>query len=249
MQDSRTSETTQKSIEATIVSGILSAKIRPGTRLGENQLATLFGVSRTRVREAMMRLETRGIVHVSPRRGWFVVEPSAEDAIAVYEARRVVEAGLLRSMGVLTEEGRKALDTHLNEERNAMAAGDRQRLTYLMGDFHIRIAELSGNAIIVEVLRDLTARTVLISMLYQSEFHAAQSHDGHCRIFEAMQAGDFIRAAELSVEHLDEVEMGLDLTARPDPLSDLRDSLSLPPRTASSISQQSDPKITTSKEQ
>ncbi|MGO8279605.1 FCD domain-containing protein, partial [Rhizobium ruizarguesonis] len=85
-------------------------------------------------------------------------------------------------------------------------------LTYFMGDFHIRIAELSGNAIIVDILLDLTARTILISMLYQSEFHAAQSHDGHCRIFEAMQEGDFVRAAELSVEHLDEVEMGLDLT-------------------------------------
>ncbi|TLW99268.1 GntR family transcriptional regulator [Rhizobium sp. MHM7A] len=249
MQDSHASETTQKSIEETIVSGILSAKIRPGTRLGENQLAALFAVSRTRVREAMMRLEARGIVHVSPRRGWFVVEPSAEDAVAVYEARRVIEAGLLRSMGVLTEEGRKALDTHLNEERNAMAAGDRQRLTYLMGDFHIRIAELSGNTIIVDILRDLTARTILISMLYQSEFHAAQSHEGHCRIFEALQEGDFGRAAELSVEHLDEVEMGLDLTARPDPLSDLRKSLSLPPSTAASISRHSDRKTATSKEQ
>ncbi|XKM43758.1 hypothetical protein A4U53_037115 (plasmid) [Rhizobium ruizarguesonis] len=65
----------------------------------------------------MMRLETRGIVHVSPRRGWFVVEPSAEEAIAVYEARRVIEAGLLRSMRALTDEGRKALDAHLNEEK------------------------------------------------------------------------------------------------------------------------------------
>ncbi|MBX4970667.1 GntR family transcriptional regulator [Rhizobium binae] len=249
MQDSHTSETNQKSIEATIVSGILSARIRPGARLGENQLAALFDVSRTRVREAMMRLETRGIVHVSPRRGWFVVEPSAEDAIAVYEARRIVEAGLLRSMRVLTEEGRKALEAHLNEERNAMAAGDRQRLTYLMGDFHIRIAELSGNAIIVDILRDLTARTILISILYQSEFHAAQSHEGHCRIFEAMQAGDFAKAATLAVEHLDEVEMGLDLTARPDPLSDLRNSLSLPPKAASAVSRQSDLKTATSKEQ
>ncbi|MBB4234707.1 GntR family transcriptional regulator [Rhizobium esperanzae] len=233
MQDSQTSDTTQKTIEETIVSGILSARIRPGTRLSENQLASLFGVSRTRVREAMMRLETRGIVHVSPRRGWFVVEPSAEEAIAVYEARRIIEAGLLRSMRVLTDAGREALDAHLNEERSAIAAGDRQRLTYLMGDFHIRIAELSGNAIIVDILRDLTARTILISMLYQSEFHAAQSHDGHCRIFQAMQAGDFGRAAELAVEHLDEVEMGLDLTARPDPLSELRSSLSLPSRTVS----------------
>ncbi|RUM24049.1 GntR family transcriptional regulator [Rhizobium vallis] len=242
MQDSRATEITQRTIEETIVSGILSARIRPGTRLSENQLATLFGVSRTRVREAMMRLETRGIVHVSPRRGWFVVEPSAEDAMAVYEARRIIEAGLLRSMRSLTDAGRKALEAHLHEEKHALASGDRQRLTYLMGDFHIRIAELSGNGILVDILRDLTARTILISMLYQSDFHAAQSHDGHCRIFEAMQSGDFTRAAELSVEHLDEVEMGLDLTTRPDPLSELRNSLSLPPKTASSVSPQPDPK-------
>ncbi len=49
-----------------------------------------------------------------------------------------------------------------------------------------------------------------------------------------MAAGDFVKAAELSVEHLDEVETGLDLTTRPDPLSELRSSLSLPPRTVSS---------------
>ncbi len=72
-----------------------------------------------------------------------------------------------------------------------MAAGDRQRLTCLMGDFHIRIAELGGNPILVDILRDLTARTILISMLYQSEFHAVQSHEGHCRIFEAMAGRRF----------------------------------------------------------
>ncbi|MFW8643520.1 FCD domain-containing protein [Rhizobium beringeri] len=137
---------------------------------------------------------------------------------------------MLRSMRALTDEGRQSARRAFERGKSAMAAGDRQRLTYLMGDFHIRIAELSGNAIIVDILRDLTARTILISMLYQSEFHAAQSHDGHCRIFEAMQAGDFVRAAELSIEHLDEVEMGLDLTTRPDPLSELRSSLSLPPK-------------------
>ncbi|MDP9813128.1 DNA-binding GntR family transcriptional regulator [Rhizobium tibeticum] len=190
----------------------------------------------------MMRLETRGIVHVSPRRGWFVVEPSAEEAMTVYAARRVIEPGLLRSMRPLTEDGRRVLVAHLDEEKAAMAAGDRQRLTCLMGDFHIRIAELCGNAVLIEMLRDLTARTILISMLYQSEFHAAQSHQGHRRIFEAMAEGDFVKAAELSIEHLDEVETGLDLTARPDPLSELRISLSLPPKNAPSTSRLSDAK-------
>ncbi|WP_332304491.1 GntR family transcriptional regulator [Rhizobium sp. GR12] len=228
MQDLHTRQDRQINIEEAIISGILSARIRPGTRLSENQLAGLFSVSRTRVREAMMRLETRGIVHVSARRGWFVVEPSAEEAMTIYEARRIIESGLLRSMRVLSEEGRKVLLAHLEEERIAIAAADRQRLTCLLGDFHIRIAELCGNAVLIELLRDLTARTILISMLYQSEFHALQSHEGHCRIFEAMAAGDFVKAAELSIEHLDEVETGLDLTRRPDPLAGLRRSLALP---------------------
>lgn len=225
MQDSSASVTARDNIDSTILASILGARIRPGTRLSENQLSALFRVSRTRVREAMMRLEARGIVTVSPRRGWYVVEPSAEEAMTVYAARRAIETGLLRGMKVLPEEGRRLLSAHLEEEKAAMAAGDRQRLTCLMGDFHIRIAEIAGNPILIDILRDLTARTILISMLYQSEFHAAQSHEGHCRIFEAMAAGDFERAAVLSVEHLDEVEAGLDLTAKPDPLSELRRSL------------------------
>lgn len=140
----------------------------------------------------MMRLETRGIVTVSPRRGWFVVEPSAEESIKVYEARRIIEYGLLRNLSGVSAEGIAILADHLDEEKAAIAKGDRQRLTCLMGDFHIRIAEIAGNDIIVETLRDLTARTILISMLYQSDFHAQQSHDGHCRIFEAIKAADFM---------------------------------------------------------
>ena len=230
MQDAHVQITSQDAIETAIVSGILSARIKPGTRLSENQLATLFEVSRTRVREAMMRLETRCIVQVSPRRGWFVVEPSAEEAMAVYEARRIIEAGLLRSMRTLTDKGIAALHGHLAEEKAAMAAGDRQRLTCLMGDFHIRIAELAGNPVLIEILRDLTARTILISMLYQSDFHAMQSHFGHCRIVEAMEKRDFSKAARLSIQHLDEVETGLDLTKRSHPLAELRNSLSLAPK-------------------
>lgn len=228
MQDFKPQNHPHHSIESSVISGILSAQIRPGARLGESELASLFGVSRTIIREAMMRLQSRGIVNVKPRRGWYVIRPSAEEAMKVYSARRVIEFGLLRNMRVLSQEGRRILEDHLTREKSAMAGGDRQRLTVLMGDFHIRIAEIAGNSIIVDLLRDLTARTVLVSMLYQSDFHAAQSHEGHCRIYQAMLAGDFNGAAEYAIQHLDEVETGLDLSRRLDPLAELRSSLSLP---------------------
>ncbi|EJT01574.1 GntR family transcriptional regulator [Rhizobium sp. CCGE 510] len=228
MQDSPIATDKKTEIEEAIVSGILSGRIKPGTRLGESQLATVFSVSRTRVREALMRLEARCIVQVSPRRGWYVIEPSAEEAMMVYGARRALESGMMRSLSALPPDGPAILEAHLDQERAAIASGDRQRLTYLMGDFHIRIAELSGNTVLVDILRDLTARTMLISLQYQSDFHARQSHEGHCAIAAALIAGDVAKAAALSIEHLDEVEAGLDLTVRPDPLADLRHSLSLP---------------------
>ena len=218
-----------ESIDSAILNSILSARIKPGARLGESQLATLFSVSRTRVREAMMRLEARGIVHVSPKRGWYVHEPSATDATQVYAARRAIEFGLLKTLQPLTNAQKQVLRDHLAQEKAAIAQGDRQTLTYLMGDFHIRIAELAGNPILTGILQNLTARTILISMLYQSEFHAIESHEGHCRIADAIERDDLAAAAELSIRHLDEVETGLDLTRRPDPLADLRQALFLTP--------------------
>src|SRR6478609_3150026 len=87
-------------IAVRITEAILAKQLAPGTRLGEQQLADLFGVSRTQVREALTRLMARGIVTVSARRGWFVIEPTPEQAREAFEARRVIELGLLRQARV-----------------------------------------------------------------------------------------------------------------------------------------------------
>ncbi len=229
MQTSRPSPGPSPSIDATILAAIFAHRIRPGDRLGESEVAALFGVSRTRVREAMKQLEARRIVEVRPRRGWFVVEPCAREAREVFETRRVLESGLMRSLpAVLPQAGLEAVRAHLRREATALAAGERPTLICLMGDFHIRLVDLSGNAVLAGILRDLTARTILISTLYQSGEHAEESHRGHRSIFEAIEAGDREAAAALSIRHLDEVEAGLELDMRQDPLADLRRSLDLP---------------------
>ena len=63
-------------IERAILAAIAEGRMKPGERLSETQLAEVFDVSRTIVREALMRLEGRHIISVSPRRGWFVITPS-----------------------------------------------------------------------------------------------------------------------------------------------------------------------------
>ena len=85
----------QTQIAQQVVESILAQKLSPGERLGEQELADLFGVSRTLVREALMQLQARGFVEVRSRRGWYVVEPSVEDARDAFSARRIIESGIL----------------------------------------------------------------------------------------------------------------------------------------------------------
>ena len=100
-------------ISSRIIEAVMAQKLAPGTRLGEQQLAMLFDCSRTIVREALTRLATRGIVTVSARRGWFVVEPSRDEAREAFEARRVIELGLIREMPPMGKPAIKQLRLHL----------------------------------------------------------------------------------------------------------------------------------------
>lgn len=220
------------SIDHVILDAILSGRISAGTRLGEQALATLFRVSRTSVREALIRLESRGIVQVSPRRGWFVVEPSIEEAQEVFQARCAIEMGILRTIGTIKPVVIDTLREHIRQERQAIAAQDVAARSYLLGDFHVCMVEAFGNRALADILRDLTARTVLIAALYQSTHEAAESCDEHELITDALATGDLARAADLMAMHIRHVEAGLTKRVDRDPLSDLRHALQMPAKDA-----------------
>ena len=216
---------TSPEIAQRIVEAILAEKLAPGSRLGEQPLADLFKVSRTLVREALMRLAARGIVTVNARRGWFVLEPSVTEAREAFEARQVIETGLLRQLKSLPPESLKRLRGHIFREKQAIKSGDVGNRSYLLGDFHVCLAETLGNSLLADTLRDLTARTTLISMLYQSTHQAEQSCREHEDIVAALAKGDMARAERLMRAHIGAVEAGIDVSATPDPLEKLREAL------------------------
>src|SRR5215207_6278056 len=115
---------TAPEISARIIEAVMAQKLAPGARLGEQQLAMLFDCSRTIVREALTRLAARGIVTVSARRGWYVIEPSQEEAREAFEARRVIETGLIRSMKGIDKAAFKRLRAHLAREQAAIKGTD-----------------------------------------------------------------------------------------------------------------------------
>lgn len=208
-----------------IIEAVMAQKLAPGSRLGEQQLALLFDCSRTIVREALTRLSVRGIVTVSARRGWYVIEPSQDDAREAFEARRVIELGLIRGMKPLDKPALKSLKAHLAREKAAVRGSDVGARSFLLGDFHVCLAECLGNHLLADTLRDFTARTTLIAMLYQSSHDAAQSCDDHVRIVAALEAGDIAGAEALMSEHIGSVQSHLRLPAHADPLAQLRGAL------------------------
>ena len=222
----RNVDVTSSEIAHRIVEAILAQKLMPGTRLGEQALSMLFDCSRTLVREALMQLAARGIVQVSSRRGWFVVQPSAAEAREAFEARRVIETGLIRMAPGMERSTLKRLKQHIAQEKAALKEEDIGRRSYLLGDFHVCLAECLGNQLLADTLRDFTARTTLIAMLYQSTHDANKSCQDHIEIVKALETGDTALAEQLMSEHIGQVQSGLRLQTSPaDPLAELREAL------------------------
>lgn len=211
-----------------IVDAILAGRLAPGQRLGEQALADLFGVSRTLVREAMARLSARGMVEVNARRGWFVVQPSIEEAREAFGARLALETGLLHGLsGPLPPAAIRQLKDHVAREQAAIRAADAGERSWLLGDFHVCLAECAGNSLLADILKDLTARTTLIATLYQSTHAAGASCAEHAEIVAALEAGDLPLAIARLRAHIGSVaeHLGHQATAD-DPLAPLRAALS-----------------------
>ncbi|MEO7854423.1 MAG: GntR family transcriptional regulator [Rubrivivax sp.] len=201
----------QIEIAQRVVEAILSQKLAPGERLGEQELADMFGVSRTLVREALMQLQARGFVEVRTRKGWYVVEPSVDEARGAFAARRAVEAGMLRNVQ-LEGDGRplqsvmRRLRGHVAEEQQAIEAADPATRAFLLADFHVCLAECLGHKLLSRMMRDLTARTMLAATLYQCTHDAQQSCAQHGEIVDALERGDIDGATKLMMVHIGQVE-------------------------------------------
>lgn len=205
---------------------IVEHRLRPGTKLAEQKLADHFGVSRTLVRQALFQLAQNRLIRLEPARGAFVATPSADEARQVFAVRRMLEAEMTRAFVRQVTPGKiKALREHVAQEKRAVDNEDVPGRTELLGDFHVRMAELMGNQVLAELLGELISRCALITLMYQSSHAAEHSNEEHADIVQALAAKDEERAVRLMNEHLLHVEQGLTFD-RQQPVNDLSMALS-----------------------
>lgn len=203
-----TSSTSQ--IVESLTRAIVEHRLHPGTKLAEQKLADHFGVSRTLVRQALFQLSQNRLIRLEPARGAFVAAPSVEEARQVFAVRRMIEAEMTRSfVRQVTPAKIKALREHVAQEKLAVASQDVSGRTELLADFHVRMAELMGNQVLAELLRELLSRCALITLMYQSTNAAEHSNEEHAEIVKALAARDEALAVRLMNEHLEHVEAGL----------------------------------------
>ena len=204
------SSTATRSIVDALTKAIVEHRLHPGTKLAEQKLADHFGVSRTLVRQALFQLSQNRLIRLEPARGAFVASPSVEEAKQVFAVRRMLEAEMTRAfVQQVTPEQITALKEHIVQEREAVTQGDVTGRTELLGDFHVRIAELMGNHVLAQILGELISRCALITLMYQSLNAAQHSAHEHEAIVEAMAKKDVELSAKLMEEHLIFVENSL----------------------------------------
>jgi DNA-binding GntR family transcriptional regulator len=205
---------TQRIVES-ITGAIVERRLMPGTKLVEQQIADIFGVSRTVVRQALNQLSRDRLVTLEPARGAFVAKPSPQEAREVFEVRAMLEASMVKQLCArITDAQLAELRAHLAAEAQAVARTDVSGRTRLLADFHVVLARMLGNAVLADLLEDLLTRSSLIALMYQSSHSAEHSQAEHVAIVDALEKRDPRAAVKLLETHLGNVERNLRLNPR-----------------------------------
>lgn len=225
IQSREKSKPTEDFIYTELYNAILERRLPPETKLGENLLAEHYGVSRTIIRQVLMRLSHDRLVKLEPHRGAFVASLSLAEAKQIYEAWRLTEAAIVRDVTkTITKKQIAMLRTLVTEERLACDRQDLPQLTRLSAQFHIQLADLCQNKYLGRFLKELVPQTSL-AFFYEVQNMPICTKDEHSEILDYIASGDVEAAVAAAMRHLDGIEAGLNARAALDRAASLVDTL------------------------
>ena len=196
----RRSEQLGEAIEECIVTGVYP----PGTRLDEQELANAYGVSRTPIREALIQLESAGLIEIRPRRGATVPEMAPDRLCEMFEVMGELEGmcGRLAARRITPEEMVKLQEAHVACEA-AKEAGEPDSYYQLNEVFHRCIYEASHNGFLAEQATALHRRLRPYRRLQlRVRNRMSNSFSEHTAIVNAILAGDGDLAASALRTHV-----------------------------------------------
>ncbi len=187
-----------------IKAAILNLDFAPGSQLQVEDLSREMEVSRTPVREALLRLQKDGLVDVLPRVGFFVTKFAARDLEELYELREILESrAVYDAVQFMTEEEMNRFMEIYASTYKAVEKEDTNGFLESEIAFHNFLTEASHNirlVAMVESMRDLTYRWRILSLNSKEDIRASLKE--HKKIADAVQNRDAATASRLMGEHI-----------------------------------------------
>jgi DNA-binding GntR family transcriptional regulator len=183
---------------------ILNAVYVGGDVITEGGLATEIGVSRTPVREALLRLEGEGLVRLHPKRGAVVSSFSVKEAEDVLEARVLVENFTAARSFASREQLLPQLEATHAEMNRRRRERDTAGFTHCDRVFHELIVDAAGNSVLSGIYRMLRERqTLFTSVLMRGRADRMQAAiDEHERVLESLRGDDEEHFCRVVNDHL-----------------------------------------------
>lgn len=184
---------------------IFEKALTSGQRLPEVAIAKELNVSRTPVREALRRLESEGLVQIIPGWGACLASPSKQEIIDTYEVREDLEIMAVRKAAKrITPLQLCRLQEQIDAERETFVDRDLESYLKVNDNFHIIIAESSGNSTLVGYVKNILSRIFVQMIFFESffDFDTNPSLEEHIAILNALKEHDEAGCVRLMKEHL-----------------------------------------------
>ncbi len=183
---------------------VLDGAYPAGELLTEGAVADEVGVSRTPVREAMLRLEVEGFLRLYPKKGALVVPVSATEADDVLQARALIETWAAPRAHAAGPALADTLDDYLAEMITQREAGDAAAFSEADRSFHEHLVAAAGNAILTRLYRSLRERQVCINTaaMRVSATRMDAAIADHTQLVALLRTGERDAFAALTDAHL-----------------------------------------------
>ncbi|MGK3142850.1 GntR family transcriptional regulator [Pantoea sp. C2G6] len=177
-----------EAIYQALMNAIVEHQLPPGSKLPEEALSGVFGVSRTGIRKVLQRLAAVQMVTLTPKRGAQVATPGVEEARDIFTTRSLMEcANLPAVVAHLQPPHLVALGKLIAQEDQAHARQDGPAAIRLSAAFHIQLQAISGNQVLTGMVTSLTQRSSLVIAAYGAPWqHGCRCND-HTHLLELLR--------------------------------------------------------------
>ncbi|MDU5779807.1 MAG: GntR family transcriptional regulator [Pantoea sp.] len=193
-----------------LMNAIVEHQLPPGSKLPEEALAEVFGVSRTGIRKVLQRLAAVQMVTLLPRRGAQVATPGVEEARDIFRTRALIEcANLPAVLAHLQPPHLAGLARRIAQEQQAHDARDGAAAIRLSAAFHIELQAIAGNQVLTELVTRLTQRSSLVIAAWGAPWQQGCRCDDHDRLVAHLRAGDLAALTQALQHHFDHIVSSL----------------------------------------